>query len=77
VMIRTLLITLLAGMMVSYFSGHLHCTKYSGLPFAVLEISAEIIQGSGIGPAKIENLRRQFVYFVQYVCSDSKGGATL
>ena len=37
--------------MVSYFSGHLHCTRYGGLSSALQEISAGIIQGSGIGPA--------------------------
>jgi len=33
------------------FSGHSHCTRYGGESLALLEISAGIIQGSGIGPA--------------------------
>jgi len=37
--------------LVSYFSGHSHCTRYGGESSALLEISAGIIQGSGIGPA--------------------------
>jgi len=37
--------------LVSYFSGHLHCTRYGGLSLALLDISAGIIQGSSIGPA--------------------------
>jgi len=35
----------------SYFSGSLHCTRYGTLTSALHEISAGIIQGSGIGPA--------------------------
>ena len=35
----------------SYFSGHLHCTRYGTSTSALHEISAGIIQGSGIGPA--------------------------
>jgi len=35
----------------SYFSGHSHCTRYGGESSALLEISAGIIHGSGIGPA--------------------------
>jgi len=37
--------------LVSYFSGHSHCTRYAGESSALLEISAGIIQESGIGPA--------------------------
>jgi len=37
--------------LVSYFNGHRHCTRYSMSSSAFLEISAGIIQGSGIGPA--------------------------
>jgi len=37
--------------LVSYFRGHLHCTRYGGLSSALLDISAGIIQGSSIGPA--------------------------
>jgi len=37
--------------LVSYFSGHSHCTKYDGLTSTFREISAGIIQGSGIGPS--------------------------
>jgi len=37
--------------LVSYFSGHSRCTRYGGESSALLEISAGIIQGSGIGPA--------------------------
>jgi len=36
--------------LVSYFSGHSHCTRYGG-ESALLEMSAGIIQGSGIGRA--------------------------
>jgi len=32
--------------LVSYFSGHSHCTRYGGESSAVLEISSGIIQGS-------------------------------
>jgi len=35
----------------SCFSGHLHCTRYGTSTSALHEISAGIIQGSGIGPA--------------------------
>ena len=35
----------------SYFNGHLHCTRYGGLSSALQEISAGIIQGSGVEPA--------------------------
>ena len=35
----------------SYFSGHLHCTRYGTSTSALHEMSAGIIQGSGIGPA--------------------------
>ena len=35
----------------SYFSGHLHCIRYGTSTSALHEISAGIIQGSGIGPA--------------------------
>jgi len=35
----------------SYFSGHLHCTRYGTSTSALHEISAGIIQDSGIGPA--------------------------
>ena len=38
--------------LVSYSSGHLHCTRYGGLSSALLDISAGIIQGSSIGPAR-------------------------
>jgi len=37
--------------LVSYFSGHSHCTRYAGESSALLENSAGIIQGFGIGPA--------------------------
>jgi len=37
--------------LVSYFSGHSHCKRYGGESSALPEISAGIIQGSGIGPA--------------------------
>jgi len=37
--------------LVSYFGGHSHCTRYAGESSSLLEISAVIIQGSGIGPA--------------------------
>jgi len=37
--------------LVSYFRGHSQCTKYDNLTSAFQEISAGIIQGSGIGPA--------------------------
>jgi len=37
--------------LVSYFSQHSHCTKYDGLTSTFLEISAGIMQGSGMGPA--------------------------
>jgi len=37
--------------LVSYFNGHRHCTRYSMSSSALSEISAGIIQGSGIGPA--------------------------
>ena len=36
---------------VSYFHGHRHCTRYGMSSSSLLEISAGIIQGSGIGPA--------------------------
>jgi len=36
--------------LVSYFSCHSHCTRYDGESSDLLEISAGIIQGSGIGP---------------------------
>ena len=36
---------------VSYFHGHRHCTRYDMSSSSLLEISAGIIQGSGIGPA--------------------------
>ena len=38
--------------LVSYFNGHRHCTGYGMSSSALLEISAGIIQGSGIGPAR-------------------------
>jgi len=37
--------------LVSYFNGHRHCARYGTSSSAFLEISAGIIQGSGIGPA--------------------------
>jgi len=37
--------------LVSYFSSHLHCTIYDGLPLAFEDILAGKIQRSGIGPA--------------------------
>ena len=37
--------------LVSYFNSHSHCTKYDKITSALQEISAGIIQGSGIGPA--------------------------
>ena len=35
----------------SYFSGHLHCTRCRTSTSALHEISAGIVQGSGIGPS--------------------------
>jgi len=37
--------------LVSYFNGHRHCIRYGMSSSALLEISAGIIQDSGIGPA--------------------------
>ena len=37
--------------LVSYFRGRSHCTRHGEESSALLEISAGIIQGSGIGPA--------------------------
>ena len=37
--------------LLSYFSGHSHCTRYGGESLALLEILTGIIQGSGIGLA--------------------------
>jgi len=37
--------------LVSYFCNHSHCTKYGGEVSSMLDITAGIIQGSGIGPA--------------------------
>jgi len=46
--------------LVSYFSGHWHCTKYDGLTSTFREISPGIIQGSGIGPASyVVNTQQQ------------------
>jgi len=37
--------------LMSFFSGHSHCTNYNGMksPFEI--ITASVIQGSGIGPS--------------------------
>jgi len=55
--------------LVSYFSGHSHCNKYDCLTSTFREISAGIIQGSGIGPASyvvnssdLEDVTRQGIY---------------
>ena len=37
--------------LVDFFSGHSHCTVYRGQTSALKDITASIIQGSGIGPA--------------------------
>ena len=37
--------------LVSFFSGHSHCTVYQGQTSKLKDITASIIQGSGIGPA--------------------------
>ena len=37
--------------MVDFFSGHSHCTEYRGQTSALQDITASIIQGSGLGPA--------------------------
>ena len=37
--------------LVSFFSGHSHCTVYQGQSSKLRDITASIIQGSGIGPA--------------------------
>ena len=37
--------------MVEFFSGHTHCTRFSGLTSAFLSITSSVIQGSAIGPA--------------------------
>ena len=34
-----------------FFDGHSHCTKYSGEVSAYTDIQANVIQGSGLGPA--------------------------
>jgi len=34
-----------------YYNGHRHCTRYGMSSSVLLEISAEITQGSGVGPA--------------------------
>ena len=37
--------------LVDFFSGHSHCTVYRGQTSTLKDITASIIQGSGIGPA--------------------------
>ena len=37
--------------LVNFFADHSHCTVYRGTKSALLNISASIIQGSGLGPA--------------------------
>jgi hypothetical protein len=37
--------------LVNFFSGHSHCTQYSGQTSVLKDITASIIQGSAIGPA--------------------------
>ena len=37
--------------LVEFFSGHSHCTVYQGQTSVLKDITASIIQGSGIGPA--------------------------
>ena len=37
--------------LVNFFSGHSHCTQYSGQTSMLKDITASIIQGSAIGPA--------------------------
>jgi len=37
--------------LVAFFSGHSHCTVYQGQTSMLKDITASIIQGSGIGPA--------------------------
>lgn len=37
--------------LVDFFSGHSHCTVYQGQTSALKEITASVIQGSGLGPA--------------------------
>jgi len=38
--------------LVYYYNGHRHCTRYGMSSSAFLEISAGIIQGSSVGPAR-------------------------
>jgi len=35
----------------NFFTGHSHCTKLGGEVSSFLEVTASIIQGSGLGPA--------------------------
>jgi len=37
--------------MISFFSGHSHCTKFNGNTSELKNILASVIQGSAIGPA--------------------------
>ena len=37
--------------LVNFFQGHVHCTYYQGVVSSVLDITASIVQGLGIGPA--------------------------
>ena len=37
--------------LVNFFTGRQHCTKFDGVKFSLLNISASVIQGSAVGPA--------------------------
>ena len=41
--------------LVNFFSGHSHCAQYSGQTSTLKDITASIIQGSGIGPRNSGN----------------------